>query len=155
VARDQDGDEQQHFDDAARRRARQRAAEMILDMPSLTDELADAAARPLLEWGVGQAEAEADASDGDLAAERAGPVRRIIKVVSRLAADRHVLEPEQVAEELTLVLDLADRLPRPPALHARPVRSSVVADLAAWQMEMDDRTFVRSVLALLQGALAG
>ena len=88
-------------------------------------------------------------------AEWAGPVRRIIKVVNSLAADRRTLEPGQVAEELALVLDLADRLPWPPVLQARDARSSMVADLAAWQTEMDDQTFVRSVLALLQGPFAG
>jgi len=155
VAREQDGDQRQQVDDVARRRARQRAAEMILSTPDLTDELTDVAARLLIEWGVAQAEAAVATGGTDLAAERAGPVRRVIKVISSLAADRRTLEPEQVAEELTLVLDLADRLPRPPVLQAHSVRSSGVADLAAWQTEMDDRTFVRSVLALLQGPQDG
>ena len=151
MATKQDGGEGQQGGDAAR----QRAAEMILGTPDLTDELTDAAARPLIEWGVGQAEAAAGANGVEPAAEGAAPVRRIIKVVNSLAADRRTLEPGQVAEELTLVLDLAERLPRPPELQGRAARASAVADLAAWQTEMDDPTFVRSVLALLLGAQVG
>lgn len=165
MAKIHDGDQGHHGDQPERKQARQCAAEIVLRMPDLTDELADAAARPLLAWGVIQAEAAAgepepgqgmDAPrDVELLAERIAPVRRIIKVVNSLAADRRTLEPAQVAEELALVLDLADRLPWPPTLQACAVRSSVVADLAAWQTEMNDQTFVRSVLALLQGPVAG
>lgn len=157
MAKGQDGDDRHH----PHHRAHQRAPETILNMLDLSDGVA----RPLLDWGVAQVEAAADdlppgrwldaAGDMDLLARRAAPVCRVIKVVSSLVADRRTLEPGQVAEELALVLDLADRLPRPPVPQARAARSSVMADLAAWQTEMDDRTFVRSVLALLQGPRAG
>lgn len=140
--------------------ARQQAAEMILGSLSLTDKPTDMAARPLLQWGLGEAEAlAADLASRpgldvpgatDLLTQQIRPVCRVMKVVSSLVADRRRLEPDQVAEELALVLDLTDRLSQTPACQAAGVRSSALADLAAWQTEMDDNTFVRSVVALLQ-----
>mgnify|MGYP000358519673 CR=1 FL=1 len=42
---------------------RRRAAEMILGTPDLTDELTDAEARPLLHWGLAQAEFAAEMAE--------------------------------------------------------------------------------------------
>jgi len=81
------------------------AAEIILESSSLTDELTDKEARPLLFWGLAQAESAVDAvvatqgvpvghvvavlPAADLRAVLAGrlaQVRRMVKAISTLAA---------------------------------------------------------------------
>ena len=139
---------------------RRRAAEMILGTPDLTDELTDAEARPLIHWGLAQAEFAADrvqaesAMEAFVAAERPGEaladrvsrVRRVVKAVNRLATERHELEPEVVAEELAYIFERAGRLPNPPP---KGILSTTLAELAGWQAGMDNAAFVWALLTLL------
>jgi hypothetical protein len=139
---------------------RQRAAETILGTPDLTDELTDAEARPLVHWGVAQAEVAAEqaqapgalerlaaaAGPGETLADRMSPVRRVMKAINRLAAERHELEPAVVAEEIAYILELAARLPDPPP---QDILHTTLAELAGWQAEMDNLAFVWALLTLL------
>jgi hypothetical protein len=139
---------------------RQRAAEMILGTPDLTDELTDAAAWPLIRWGLAQAEVVAErlqaanalevlaAAPGlaDSLADGMSHVRRVIKAVNRLAAERHELEPAVVAEELAYIFELATQLPNPPPAG---VLRTTMAELAGWQREMDTMAFLWALLTLL------
>jgi hypothetical protein len=139
---------------------RRRAAEMILGTPDLTDELTDAEARPLVHWGLAQGEVVADrlqaagamealtaaAGPGETLADRMSPVRRVMKTINRLATERHELEPVVVAEEIAYILELAARLPDPPPQGVLP---TTLAELAGWQVEMDNQAFVWALLTLL------
>ena len=134
---------------------RQRAAEGILDAANLTDELTDDEARPLIAWAVSQAEAAADAEVAvglaaddvrEMVANLVTPVRRTIKILNSLTADRRDLAPDEVVEELQYLLDKARNLPDPPP---QEVSHSQLADLAARQGDMDNGAFVQAVLALL------
>lgn len=85
------------------------AAEMIFDAEGLTDDLEDAAAKRLLNWGAAQAKRLAlEAADGDL--ERAASnLRRVIKRVNNLVTDRAALPDDEFAAELTQLVALASR----------------------------------------------
>lgn len=145
-------------------RLRKWAAGMILDTPDLADELTDDEARPLLAWGVAQAEAAARQAavpeqaaaalaGDDLQAALSGrlsPVRRVMKAINSLAADRRQLEAAALVEELQYVVELAGRLPNPPR---QVVDAPTLADLAARQVTMDNGAFVQALLALLAGDL--
>lgn len=144
---------------------RQLAAESILEASSLTDGLTDDEAEPLVSWGLGQALVAADAAvavqggavgglvaslpDDDLGATVAGhlsPVRRIMKAISQLTADRHELSAQQVVGELVGIRTLAVDLPDPPGLE---ITDTTLAELAGWQPIFDNMTFVRAILVLL------
>jgi len=133
---------------------------MILGTPDLTDELTDAEARPLIHWGLAQAEFAAERvqaenalevyvaaeGPGEALADRVSRVRRVIKAVNRLAAERHELKPDVVAEEMDYILELAGRLPNPPP---KDILSTTLAELAGWQAGMDNAAFVWALLTLL------
>jgi hypothetical protein len=133
---------------------------MILGTPDLTDELTDAEARPLVHWGLAQAEVAADrvqapgamerlaatGGPGETLADRVSPVRRVMKFINRLAVERHELEPAVVTEEIAYIFELAKRLPDPPP---QDILHPTLADLAGWQVEMDNLAFVGALLTLL------
>lgn len=135
------------------------AAEIISEAAGLTDDLTDAEARPLIAWAQSQAEVAAQQVTWSQArpglpaeelhailADRLGPVRKVIKMLSRLAVERHSLAVEEITKELESIRDLAGRLPNP----ATPATISFApADLAARQAGMDHTAFVSAVLALL------
>lgn len=144
-------------------RLRQMAAETILSTTNLTDELTDEEARPLVRWGVMQAEAaahdlalasqnheDAPGTDlDDLLADRLGPVRRLMKGINRLVPGRHGLPTEALNEELQRLMALAEGLPRPPLLETPVVP---LAELSARQADMDGHAFVQALVGLLEGS---
>jgi hypothetical protein len=139
---------------------RRQAAEMVLGASSLTDELTDEEARPLLAWGLEQAKAAADElalTDHVMAAmpvedvramlaDRLTPLRRTMKLINGLTADRHNLSPQDLFEELKYLIELAGRLPYPPSLTDPQVP---LAELSAQQSHLDNVAFVQAILALL------
>lgn len=139
---------------------RQHASEMVLEASNLTDNLTDEEARPLLAWGLEQAKAAADklalthrfmvampAEDiRSMLADQLTPVRRTMKLINGLAADRHDLSPEDLFEELKYVVELAERLPHPPSLTEPRVP---LAELSAQQADLDNAAFVLAIVALL------
>ncbi|MGD8795036.1 MAG: hypothetical protein PVF47_20980, partial [Anaerolineae bacterium] len=56
------------------------------------------------------------------------------------------LEPAVVAEEIAYIFELAKRLPDPPP---QDILHPTLADLAGWQVEMDNLAFVGALLTLL------
>jgi hypothetical protein len=141
------------------------AAEIIVESSSLTDELTDEEASPLLFWGLAQAESAVDAvvatqgvpvghvravlPAADFHAVLAGrlaQVRRMVKAISTLAADRHDLSAQEMVEELEYIRTLAGSLPDIPSL---TITDTTLAELAAWQTGFDNAEFVRAILALL------
>jgi hypothetical protein len=141
------------------------AAEIVLESPSLTGGLTDDEAGPLVSWGLAQAEAAADevrtGQDGAanglaallpdddlcmLVAGRLSSVRRTMKAISRLVTGRHELSAQEVLEELLTIRMLAEDLPNLPALAITDV---TLAELAAWQPGIDNLSFVRAILVLL------
>jgi len=141
---------------------RQLAAETILGTSGLTDNLTDEEAKPLIAWALKQAEAAVlpitAASQtvdmlpqdkvGGLVAERMGPVRRVMKAINSLTADRHGLSSEEVADELAYIQDLAQKLPSPPLLTAADI---TVDDLPSRQAGLDNSAFVSAILSMLSG----
>jgi hypothetical protein len=122
---------------------RQLAAEMILDSEGLTDDLEDAAAKRLLNWGVAQAERLAEQSVEDDAERSVGGVRRLIKRVNNLVADRARLTDDEFAAELDDLSALAGELL---GLH---VQSQTAAQsLLAEQDRLDDTALVERLTAL-------
>jgi hypothetical protein len=134
------------------------AAETILSASSLTDELTDEEARPLIAWGMAQAKAAArqvasqafttalPAQDiREIVANRLTPVRRTLKLINNLVAERHDLSVETMTEELQYLHELAGRLPEPPLAAA----GEALSELAAQQTDMDNATFVSAVLSSL------
>lgn len=148
------------FGNAGAMQLRRQAAEMVLEASSLTDELTDEEARPLLAWGLEQAKAAADelaltdqamaalpAEDvRSMLADQLTPLRRTMKLINGLTADRHDLSSEDLFEELKYVLELAGRLPYPPTFADPQIP---LAELSARQVDLDNAEFVQAILALL------
>lgn len=145
---------------------RQLAAEMILESSSLTDDLTDEEARPLIAWGLDQADAAAGAvassqriskanlipalPPDDLRAAlagRMGPVRRLIKSIGVLAADRYELSSQEMAEELENIRTLAGELPAQAMLSITDIGT---AELTARHTELSNVEFVEALLTLLE-----
>lgn len=125
-------------------RQKRLAAETILDSEGLTDGLEDAAAKRLLKWGVAQAERLANqiaAQDLDRSVSR---LRRLIKRVNNLAANRASLSDDEFAAELDELVATADELfgPRGPG-------RTVVKPLLAGQARLDEAALVEQITALL------
>ena len=146
---------------------RRMAAEMILETASLTDELTDAEARPLIDWCLREGEAAAsaasavDATDpaqapGDdlrgALMERIAPVRRLMRAINALAGKRRDMRSRQVFEELDAIRSLAQELPEP---GGAAITDVALAELAAWQTGFDNGAFVGALVYLLQGMPIG
>ena len=140
---------------------RRQAAEMILEASSLTDELTDEQARPLIAWCLSQGEAAADALSASVAmaslpatdareilTERVAPVRRLIRAINALAGERRDLSPQQVFGGLEAIRTVAEELPIPAGVG---VTDTAWAELAAWQTRFNNGAFVGATLYLLQG----
>jgi hypothetical protein len=124
---------------------KQLAAEMVLDSESLTDDLEDAAAKRLLDWGLAQAEHMAtQATDQDLDRSVSG-IRRLIKRVNNLVADRAVLTDDELAAELS---DLATLAGQTIGLQIQAIGQALLADREG----LDDVALVERITALLTPA---
>lgn len=142
---------------------RQVAVDMILEASSHTDELKDDEAKPLIDWAVVQAEAAADELSQTsqfravpsqkepvaLLSDRLTPLRRTMRFINSLAADRCDLSPEELLEELRYLLELAERLPSPPRRKAAADR---LAELTARQAELNNLEFVQATVDLLDAS---
>ena len=148
-------------EDSGTDKLRSQAAETILEASSLTDELTDEEARPLIAWCLTQGEAAADALSAsfDLASlpakdasemlsERVAPVRRLMRAINSLAGGRRDLSPQEVFDELETIRTVAEELPVPARVG---VTDTALAELTAWQTGFDNGAFVGAVLYLLQG----
>jgi hypothetical protein len=129
-------------DDTARRK--QLAAEAILDSEGLTDDLRDAAAKRLLKWGVAQAERLATQAADDDVDRVVSDLRRLVKRVNNLVADRTSLTDEEFAAALDELTAAAGHLT---GLH---VQSQVVAQsLLTGRGRLDEAAMVEQIIALL------
>jgi hypothetical protein len=145
---------------------RQQAVEMILESSSLTDDLTDEEARPLIAWGLDQAEAAADAvvasqrisvshllpalPVADLRAAlagRVGPVRHVMKAISALTAARRDLSSQEMVGELGNICMMAGELP---AQALVTITDTGLTELGARQAGLDNAAFVQALLALLE-----
>ena len=148
---------------------RRMAADMVLEAASLTDELTDKEARPLISWCLSQGEAAAAATadavstgadpalvpDDDPTGalrERLAPVRHLIRAINALAGRRRGMSSRQVFDELDAIRLLAHELPQP---GGAAVTDVALAELAAWQTGFDNGAFVGAILYLLQGMPIG
>jgi hypothetical protein len=139
---------------------------MILSASNLTDDLTDDEARPLIDWGVRQAEAAADdlaqasqegwaqalEQPGDVLAERLEAVRRTMKRMNRLVARRQEMSAEEVQEEVQRLLSLAEDLPRPPSLK---MPAAPLAEPGAARSDLGNEEFVRDLVLLLEDPSRG
>lgn len=141
-------------------RLRQMASEMILADSSLTDELTDHEAQPLIGWGVIQAKAAADElaragqdtldswgrGQGEALAGLVDPVRKMMARINRLVAQRHILPADELLGELQRLFALAENLSCSP-LSEVPAES--LAGLTTRQTDLDGRAFVQAIVGLL------
>jgi hypothetical protein len=139
------------------------AAGLILDSASLTDELTDEEAQPLIDWGLAQAVAAAvdvandplqvataAADQQETLADRVAPVRRVMKAINNLTADRHKLPPDQVLAEVQYLLELAANLPQPPTQPSVEARKMAEMGWSQHQADLGNGPFVLMVLELLE-----
>lgn len=123
-------------------RQKQLAAEMILDSEGLTDDLQDTAAKRLLAWGITQAERLTEET-GDTA-RAVGGLRRVIKRVNNLVAERAALSDDEFAAELDELVAASDGLLGPCVQTQAAVQS-----LLAERDGLDDAALVERITALL------
>jgi hypothetical protein len=117
--------------------ARKRLAiEMILESESLTDYLQDDEAETLLEWGLAQAEAYAlatqeiaDEEEARLAIDQGvTTVRRAMRLINDLVAERMDLSDGEVVEELLHLISLARELPRVQAVAGQEEEEKILEE---------------------------
>ena len=126
------------------KRRRQLAAEAILDSEGLTDDLKDAAAKRLLKWGVAQAERLATQAAGDEVDRVVGDLRRLVKRINNLVADRTSLTDDEFAAELDELTAAAGHLT------GLRVQSQVAAQsLLTGRERLDEAAMVEQIIALL------
>ena len=126
-------------------RKKQLAVEMVLDSEGLTDDLEDAAAKRLLDWGLAQAEHMAtQATDQDLDRSVSG-IRRLIKRVNNLVVDQVELTDDELAAELSELVTLAGQTI---GLQTQAIGQSLLADREC----LDDVALVERITALLTPA---
>lgn len=129
---------------------KQLAAEMILDAEGLTDDLEDAAAKRLLNWGIAQAEHLAAEAANDDPERAASGLRRLIKRVNNLVADRAALNDDEFAVELDELVALAGQ-----TLGFRAQGQAVAKPLLAERSRLDNAALVERITTLLTPSGAG
>lgn len=155
----------EHKEGTSTSELRRMAAEMILEAASLTDEMTDREARPLLSWCLSQGEAASDGfltgtdpalapedSPREALMERLAPVRRLMHAINDLSGKRRDMNSRQVFTELDAIRSLAQELPEP---GGTAVTDVALAELAAWQTGFDNGAFVGAIVYLLQGMPIG
>jgi len=125
-------------------REKRLAVETILDSEGLTDDLKDVAARRLLAWGVVRAEQLAARAAGRDLDRAVGNLRRLIKRVNNLVADRPALSGDEFDAELTALIAAASELDG----HRLQSRAEV-GSLLAERDRLDDAALVERITALL------
>ncbi len=128
-------------------RQKRLAAETILDSEGLTDDLEDAAARRLLNWGVAQAERLATEAAGDELDRVLGRLRRVVKRVNVLVANRAALGDDEFTAELDELIAAASEL-----LGRRDSIQVAVKPLLAERGRLNDAALVEQITALLAPA---
>lgn len=125
-------------------RQKRLAAQMILDSESLTDDLEDAAAKRLLDWGVAQVERLVKEAANDDVERSVGGLRRLIKRVNNLVAGRVTLTDGEFAVELDELATMAGRL-----LGLRIQSQTASQSLLAERNRLDDAALAERITALL------
>jgi len=120
------------------------AAEIILDSEGLTDDLEDASAKPLLAWGVAQAERLAAKAAGHDLDRTVSGLRRVIKRVNNLVADRAILTGDEFAAELDELVTMTSNLTGS-TVQGQVAMQSLLAD----RDHLDDAALVEQITALL------
>jgi hypothetical protein len=122
----------------------QLAAEMILDSEGLTDDLEDAAAKHLLAWGIAQAKRLATERTDEDPERAVSSLRRLIKRVNNLVADRAELSDDEFAVELDELVALAGE-----RIDLRAQGHSVTQSLLVERGHPDEAALVERITALL------
>jgi len=120
------------------------AVEMILNSEGLTDDLQDAAAKRLLNWGVVQAERLATGAGGDELDRVLSRLRRLVKRVNSLVADRSTLGDDEFAAMLNELVAAASEL-----FGRRDPSQVAVEPLLAGRRRLDEAALVEQITALL------
>lgn len=125
-------------------RQKRLAVETILNSEGLTDDLQDAAAKRLLNWGVAQAERLATGAKGDELDRALSRLRRLVKRVNSLVADRATLGDDEFAAVLDELVAAAGEL-----LGRRDPGQVAVEPLLAGRRRLDEVALVEQITALL------
>jgi len=124
-------------------RQKQMAVEMILDSESLTADLEDAAARRLIKWSIDHAERLAAETSGDDLDRAVSRLRRVIKRVNNLVADRAALSDDEFAAEVKDLVALAERI------GVKSQDQTDTQNILVDKTQSDDATLVERITALL------
>ena len=151
-------------EDAKTQELQNLAAVMILGASELTDELADAEAKSLIDSCLAQVDAAVDGliashdpdelspeDAGEMIAERVAPVRRYMGAVNTLVGKRRRLTPAQMLAELDALQTVAEELPKPPSA---PISAGAMSLLAHWPTEGDNLGFVLALLHVFEPGAA-
>ncbi len=121
----------------------ERFAERMLEIENLTDELEDAEAQLLLDWGIAElGPLLADVQDSEAAGEKANGLIGLMRKINRLVGRMTGKAPDQLAEELT-ALDEVWRAIYP---GAAPSSASQAAQSPASFSALDTRSALQLLL---------
>lgn len=129
----------------------ERAIQSLYENPATRSELNDAEAETLLQWGVSQIQRLADSEMDDFAFEEAsGQVRRLLRRMNFLAAQRSYLPAEDQAKALQAIAEHAAAIGLPlPELKQQAFLAQPVA-----QSEDSIHASVHALIDLVAGAPA-
>jgi hypothetical protein len=99
----------------------ERFVERMLETENLTDELEDAQAQRLLDWGIAQVEPLVRGiEDAEIAGERVNGLMALIRKINRLAAVAQGSDPQLLAAELAVLNEVTRSIyPAAPPLAAQ------------------------------------
>lgn len=120
------------------------AVERLLDSEGLTDGLEDTAAKRLLDWGLAQTERLATETADDELERSTGGIRRLIKRVNNLIADRAMLTDDEFTAEVDDLQSLAAE-----KLGARVQSAMAVQPLLSERGRLSEKEMVERLTALL------
>lgn len=125
-------------------RQEQLVADMILDSEGLTDDLEDAAAKRLLAWGLAQAKQLAAEATDDDPDRTVSNLRRVIKRINNLVADREILSDAEFAAEVGELVALTGE-----KIGLRVQSQSSSQTLLVDRRHLDAERLVETITALL------
>lgn len=125
-------------------RQEQLVAEMILDSEGLTEDLENAAAKRLLAWGLAQAKRLVTEATDDDPDRTVSNLRRVIKRINNLVADREILSDAEFAAEVGELVALTGE-----KIGLRVQSQSSSQTLLVDRRHLDAERLVETITALL------
>ena len=101
---------------------KKRFVDRILETENLTDELEDAEAKWLLDWGIARLDAVLEGiTDPDAAGEQVNALMAVMRKINRIVGNYSSKDPKELAEDLAALKDLHAQAFKPAGLQPRAV----------------------------------